>query len=127
MEIIYLDKRIAVVVKPAGVLSTDEPGGLPELVRKALGEENGCIRTVHRLDRPVGGLVVLARSRRAASELSRQIREGRFEKLYLAAVLGRTEDRGELRDLLLAALLAALALVATRRLRGRSALLSHIP
>lgn len=101
MEIIYLDKRIAVVVKPAGVLSTDEPGGLPELVRKALGEENGCIRTVHRLDRPVGGLMVLARSRRAASELSRQIREGRFQKGYLAVVHGRPEPaRGRMEDLL---------------------------
>ena len=83
MEFVYLDKRIAVCIKPAGVLSTDEPGGMPELVRQALGEPNGCVRTVHRLDRVVGGLMVLARSARAASELSRQLRDGTFEKSYL--------------------------------------------
>ena len=101
MQFVYLDKRIAVVVKPAGVLSTDEPGGLPDMVRQALGDENGCVRTVHRLDRPVGGLMVLARSRRAASELSRQIREGTFCKEYLAVVHGRPEpERGRMEDYL---------------------------
>ena len=50
-----------VCVKPAGVLSTDEPGGVPELVRAALGEPHGCVRTVHRLDAPVAGLMVFAR------------------------------------------------------------------
>ncbi len=99
MELIYLDKRIAVCVKPAGVLSTDEPGGMPSLVRQALGDEGGCVRTVHRLDRPVGGVMVLARSRRAASELSRQIREGGFQKEYLAVVHGRPEpERGRMED-----------------------------
>ena len=43
MQFVYLDKRIAVVVKPAGVLSTDEPGGLPDMVRQALGDENGGV------------------------------------------------------------------------------------
>ena len=38
MDILYQDKQILVAVKPAGVLSTDEPGGMPELVREALGE-----------------------------------------------------------------------------------------
>ena len=38
MELIYQDRSIVVCVKPAGVLSTDEPGGVPELVRAALGE-----------------------------------------------------------------------------------------
>ena len=81
MEIIYCDEWIAVCVKPARVLSTDEPGGMPELVRQALGTDD--VRTVHRLDRVVSGLMVLARSAEAASELSRQIREGQFQKEYL--------------------------------------------
>lgn len=101
MEFLYLDKRIAVCVKPAGVLATDEPGGLPELVRQALGDERACVRTVHRLDRVVGGLTVLARSARAASELSRQIREGTFHKEYLAVVNGCPEpEQGRMEDLL---------------------------
>ncbi len=101
MEILYIDEAVIVCVKPAGVLSTDEPGGLPELVRSALGDEKADVRTVHRLDRAVSGLMLLARGSRAASELSRQIREGEFQKEYLAVVHGAAEDRATLRDLLL--------------------------
>ena len=54
MEIVYADPRIVVAVKPAGVLSTDEPGGMPQLLRQELGTP--CIRTVHRLDAAVSGL-----------------------------------------------------------------------
>ncbi len=98
MQIVYEDGQLVVCLKPAGVLSTDEPGGVPELLRGQLGAEE--IRTVHRLDRVVGGLMALARSAEAASALSAQIRAGCFEKRYLAVVHGETETRGELRDLL---------------------------
>lgn len=101
MEIVYTDESVLLCVKPAGVLSTDEPGGLPELVRRELGDPFAELRTVHRLDRAVSGLMVLARSAAAASELSRQIREGGFEKYYLAVVHGSCAERAELRDLLL--------------------------
>ena len=99
MEIVCRDDAIVVCLKPAGVLSTDEPGGVPELLRQQLGTDE--IRTVHRLDRVVGGLMLLARTAEAASELSRQIRAGEFDKRYLAVVHGETPERGELRDLLL--------------------------
>lgn len=100
MELIYQDDDIVVAVKPPRVLSTDEPGGMPELVRQALGTQD--VRTVHRLDRVVSGLMVLARNARAASELSRQIREDAFGKEYVAVVHGHpAENSGELRDLLL--------------------------
>ena len=102
MDIIYKDKDIVVCIKPARVLSTDEPGGVPELVREALGDEKADVRTVHRLDRVVSGLMVLARSPEAASELSRQIREQEFDKEYLAVLHGHPEaENGTLRDLLL--------------------------
>ncbi len=101
MELVYQDRDIVVCVKPARVLSTDEPGGMPELVRQALGEEKADVRTVHRLDRVVSGLMVLARNAHSASELSRQIRDGEFGKEYLAVVHGRPEaEVGTLRDLL---------------------------
>lgn len=100
MELIYHDNDIAVCVKPPRVLSTDEPGGMPELVRQALGTED--VRTVHRLDRVVSGLMVLARNEHAASELSRQIREGQFQKEYLAVIHGTpVYDAGKFYDLLL--------------------------
>ena len=100
MEILYSDRNIIVVIKPAGVLSTDEPGGLPELIRRELGDEHANVRTVHRLDRVVSGLVVLARSSRSASELSQQIRDGEFHKEYVAVVHGSTPDKGVMTDLL---------------------------
>ena len=102
MEILYQDSQILVCIKPPRVLSTDEPGGLPELIRDALGDPSADIRTVHRLDRVVSGLMVLARNASAASELSRQIREGDFQKEYLAVLHGCPEiSQGTLRDLLL--------------------------
>ena len=101
MEILYQDANILVCIKPARVLSTDEPGGLPELVREALGDPKADVRTVHRLDRVVSGVMVLARSANAASELSRQIREDQFRKEYLPVVHGRPENpEGTLHDLL---------------------------
>lgn len=101
MELIYVDDDILVCLKPARVLSTDEPGGVPDLAREALGDKSADVRTVHRLDRVVSGLMVLARNAKAASELSRQIREDEFQKEYLAVVQGRpAENTGTLRDLL---------------------------
>lgn len=102
MELIYMDEQIIVCDKPARVLSTDEPGGVPDLIREELGDKTAQIRTVHRLDRVVSGLMVLARSQRTASELSRQIREREFEKEYVAVIHGKPDAKaGTLRDLLL--------------------------
>lgn len=102
MELIHVDRDIVVCIKPPRVLSTDEPGGLPDLIREALGDPNTNIRTVHRLDRVVSGLMVLARTNKSASELSRQIREGTFQKEYLAVLHGVPEAKeAQLRDLLL--------------------------
>jgi 23S rRNA pseudouridine1911/1915/1917 synthase len=102
MELLYVDDSIVVCVKPVRVLSTDEPGGVPDLVREALGDTKADVRTVHRLDRVVSGLMVLARTADAASELSRQIRDNEFEKEYMAIVHGRPEEEsGRLVDLLI--------------------------
>ncbi len=101
MEVLYLDEDILVCIKPPRVLSTDEPGGVPELARQELGQPQADVRTVHRLDRVVSGVMVLARSAQAASELSRQIREGSFQKEYMAVIHGSpAQDQGQLRDLL---------------------------
>ena len=99
MTILYRDEAITVCIKPAGVLSTDEAGGMPELLRAALGVSE--VRSVHRLDRVVSGLMVYALSAPAASALSASVREGRFHKEYLAVLHFRPhEEAGTLRDLL---------------------------
>lgn len=117
IEIVYADEAIAVCVKPPRVLSTDEPGGMAELVRQALGTEN--VRTVHRLDRVVSGLMVLARSGQAASELSRQIRQDEFEKTYQAVVHGTPDTQeGRLEDLLVRDKARKMTLVTTEMAKG---------
>ncbi len=100
MEILYLDSKIAVCVKPAGVLSTDEEGGMPSLLRGTLGAD-APVYSVHRLDAPTGGVMVYARTRHAASDLSAAVRNGSFRKEYAAVLCGRPpEHAGTLRDLL---------------------------
>ena len=102
MELLYTDNRIVVCLKPAGVLSTDEPGGMPELLRRALGEdETGCVRVVHRLDRPVGGVMVYAKTAQEAARLTQTMGQGQMQKTYLAVLTGCPAERaGTLEDLL---------------------------
>ena len=118
MELVYVDDAIVVCIKPSGVRSTDEPGGVPELVRLELGNPKADVRTVHRLDQVVSGLMVLARTEKAASELSRQIRENEFEKEYLAVVHGIPPKEGTLRDLLYRDKARRMTMVASEMAKG---------
>ena len=118
MELIYTDDAVVVCIKPSGVRSTDEPGGVPELVRQALGNSSADVRTVHRLDQVVSGLMVLARTEKAASELSRQIRENEFQKEYLAVIHGVPPTEGTLRDLLYRDKARRMTMVASEMAKG---------
>ena len=119
MRIIYQDTDVLVCEKPPRVLSTDEPGGLPELVRQELNMPEADVRTVHRLDRVVSGLMVLARNAKSASELSRQIREDVFQKEYLAVVHGCPDvEQGTLTDLLLRDKARKMTMVVTQPGKG---------
>ena len=98
MKFVYQDEKLLVCVKPAGVAVSD----VPELARKTLGAPAAPLYPVHRLDQPVGGLLLLARTRRAAGDLGRDLSEGRFVKSYLAAVRGAVApEAGTLTDWLL--------------------------
>ena len=95
-EILYQDRHIAVVVKPAGVMS--QSPGMPELLRDSLGGDFFC---VHRLDAGVGGVMVYARTGQAAAKLSAAAEQRSMTKEYLSVVQGRpAQDGGVLRDLL---------------------------
>lgn len=101
LDIIYQDQAIVVCVKPFRVISTDEPGGMPDRIREAIGQPHAKVRAVHRLDQVVGGLMVYGLTGPAASELSRQIREDAFLKEYQAVVHWRPQyDEGTYIDLL---------------------------
>lgn len=123
MDILYLDDDIVVCVKPPRVLSTDEPGGLPELLRQELGTQD--FRTVHRLDRVVSGLMVVARNAKAASELSRQVREDAFGKEYLAVVHGVPAQSGTLTDLLVRDKARKMTMVAPAPAKGVQEAILH--
>ena len=126
MDFVYMDDDILVAIKPARVLSTDEPGGMPQLVREALGDGEADVRTVHRLDRVVSGLMVLARNAEAASELSRQVRQGEFEKEYMAVVHGKPEQtEGTLRDLLYRDKARRMTMVAAEPAKGVQEAILH--
>ena len=98
-EILYADAAVAVVVKPAGVLSQgDAEDAMPVLLQKRL---SGAIFPVHRLDQPTGGVMVYARTQDAAAKLSAQMQSEAFGKEYLAVLDGTPEPaEGELHDLL---------------------------
>ena len=101
IRVLYSDDRVIACEKPQGVLSTDEPGGMPELLREYLGDAGAVVKSVHRLDRVTGGVMVYARTKRAAADLSEQIAQGRFRKSYLAVVRGVPERaEGEFSDFL---------------------------
>ncbi len=105
MKILYENRDIIVCIKPIGVLSEESDGAesLPKMLSAYLVKkgEAGQIFTVHRLDAGVGGVMVYAKNKNAAAELSRQIQERTFEKEYLAVVEGiPTEASGSMTDLL---------------------------
>ena len=99
IEILYQDRDLVVAVKPRGVLSEAQAGEdcMPALLQPHAGE----VLTVHRLDRPVGGVMVYARNKKAAAALSAAVQSGTLKKTYTAVVTGvPAEPAGEWRDLL---------------------------
>lgn len=94
MDILYSDKDIAVCIKPAGMDSEQQ---VPAALTEQLGGE---IFTVHRLDKNVGGVMVYARTKSAAAELSRLIQNGQMVKEYVAMVHGDVPETGDWEDLL---------------------------
>jgi 23S rRNA pseudouridine1911/1915/1917 synthase len=103
--ILYEDNHLLVVIKPAGVLAQGDKTGDASILEqgKAYLKEKyrkpGAVflGLVHRLDRPVSGVMVLARTSKAADRLCAQFRERTTEKIYRAVVEGRPpEDAGRL-------------------------------
>lgn len=110
LKVIYEDNHIIVVEKPANIPSQgDKTGDLDMLtiIKAYLKEKynkpgNVYLGLVHRLDRPVGGVMVFAKTSKAAARLSEQVREKVLKKKYLVIVNGKFEEKkGILKDYLL--------------------------
>lgn len=105
MEILYEDNHIIVVSKPQGVPSQPDESGDKDMltqVKEYIKEKYNkpgevFVGLVHRLDRPTGGAMVFAKTSKAASRLSEQMRAGEFDKTYFAVVCGKPrESKGKI-------------------------------
>ncbi len=108
LDILYEDNHVIVVIKEPNVLSQSDITGdkdLLTMVKSYIKEKykklgNVYCGLVHRLDRPVGGIMVFAKTSKAAKRLSEQIRQTSFKKTYLALLSGTLKDNGKLVDYL---------------------------
>ncbi len=109
LHILYEDNHVLGVLKPAGMLSQGDRSGdvtALDLARRYIKEKhekpgNVFLGLVHRLDRPVSGVMIFARTSKAASRLSQSFHDREAEKTYLCVVSGDVEeDAGELSALI---------------------------
>lgn len=109
LNVIYEDNHIIVVEKPANIPSQGDKTGdndMLSIIKQYLKEKynkpgNVYLGLVHRLDRPVGGVMVFAKTSKSASRLSEEVRNKTFRKKYIAIVNGKMEQKeGTLKDYL---------------------------
>ncbi|MBQ8892577.1 MAG: RluA family pseudouridine synthase [Bacilli bacterium] len=108
LKILYEDNHLIVVIKPINVLSQSDITNIPDMLtilKKYIKEKynkpgNVYLGLVHRLDRPTGGIMVFARTSKAAARLSKQIQNKEFKKSYLAIIHGNIQDKDTYTDYL---------------------------
>ena len=107
--VLYEDNHVIVVMKPQNVPSCEDETkdtDMLSIIKEHIRERehktgNVYVGLVHRLDRPTGGVMVYAKSSKAASRLSEQMRSGDFEKKYAAVLVGSPkENKATLTDYL---------------------------
>lgn len=100
VNVIFEDNHILVVYKPAGIATQTSRVGQQDmvsevknyLVKQNKDNKEPYVGLVHRLDQPVSGILVFAKTKTAASSLSYQIQNGDFRKYYYAVVLGKPKN-----------------------------------
>lgn len=106
LKILYEDNHIIVVIKPYNVLSQGDITSdisIVDIIKNYIKNKynkpgNVYLGLVHRLDRPVGGIMVFAKTSKAASRLSKMFNEHNITKKYLAIVHGKVSDSGKFVD-----------------------------
>ena len=109
INIIYEDNHLLVIEKPINIPVQEDSSKdkdlltmLKEYIKKRDNKPgNVYLGLIHRLDRPVGGIMVFAKTSKCASRLSEQVRNRTFKKTYYAVVEGKVENKGTLKDYLL--------------------------
>lgn len=100
LKVIYEDNHIIVVEKPVNIPSQGDKTGdtdMLTIIKQYIKEKynkpgNVYLGLIHRLDRPVGGVMVFAKTSKAAARLSEEVREKVFQKTYLVIANGRFEQ-----------------------------------
>ncbi|WP_143145401.1 RluA family pseudouridine synthase [Tepidibacter thalassicus] len=109
VDVIYEDNHLLVVKKPVNILTqgdSTKDKDMITILKSYIKEKynkpgNVFLGLVHRLDRPVGGCMIFAKTSKAASRLSEQVRNRSFEKVYLAILRGKPKkNKGILKDFL---------------------------
>ncbi|MCB1324299.1 MAG: RluA family pseudouridine synthase [Spirochaetales bacterium] len=106
LPVLFEDNHLLVIEKPAGVLSQGDGSGRPDVtvlasdyIRERYSKPGAVyVGLVHRLDREVGGVMVLARTSKAAARLSEQFRARKVRKIYRALVLPGLPEAGDFQD-----------------------------
>lgn len=132
LNILYEDNHIIVCVKPVGVLSQEDHTKDPDMLSilkeyikvKYKKEGNVFLGLVMRLDRMTSGVMVFARTSKAASRISEQIRNGEVLKKYVAIVNGEVNQHGTLKDYLIKDEKLVKSFVTTKEL-GKFAVLDY--
>ncbi|MBO5714449.1 MAG: RNA pseudouridine synthase, partial [Clostridia bacterium] len=101
LNILYEDNHIIVVLKPQNVPTCEDDSKDPDLLNMVKDyikvtynkPGNVYVGLVHRLDRPTGGVMVFAKSSKAAARLSEGMKTGDFEKKYLAVLVGTPKEK----------------------------------
>ena len=101
LKVIYEDNHIIVVEKPVNVPSQGDKTGdidMLTIIKQYIKEKynkprNVSLGLIHRLDRPVGGVMVFAKTSKAAARLSEEVREKIFQKTYLVIANGKFEEK----------------------------------
>lgn len=109
INVVYEDNHIIVVEKPVNIpVQADDSKDLDflSMIKKYIKDKynkpgNVYVGLVHRLDRPVGGIMVFAKTSKAASRLSEQVRLNKIKKVYHAVIEGKPLKEGHLEDYLL--------------------------
>ena len=109
INIIYEDNHLLVVEKPINIPVQEDSSKdldfltiLKDFIKKRDNKPgNVYLGLIHRLDRPVGGIMVFAKTSKCASRLSEQVRNRTFKKTYFAIVEGKVEEKATLVDKLL--------------------------
>lgn len=101
LEILYEDVHILVCRKPAGVATQSARAGQQDMVsliknERAKKKEEPYVGLIHRLDQPVEGVMVFAKTKQAAAKLSKQVSDRGIDKYYLAVAEGFMEEEGVL-------------------------------